>query len=77
MTHERLLDRFVDDAMRAQLDRRAMIRQAMALGISLPALSAVLVQRTAAQQATPAASPLASPTALTPPMAERRPELVI
>lgn len=71
MTTPPPVDVFLNDALRHQLDRRQIVRQALALGVSLPALSALLVQRTSARQATPAATPLA-PTE--PPVAERRPE---
>lgn len=66
------VDRFLDDALRHQLDRRQMVRRALALGVSLPALSVLLAQRTSARQATPAATPLGPAT---PPVAERRPEI--
>src|SRR5690606_31587912 len=71
MTTTPPVDVFLNDAIRHRLDRRQMVRQALALGVSLPALSALLVQRTSARQATPAATPLGSPE---PPVAERRPE---
>ncbi len=63
------VDLFLDDAQR-RLDRRQLVRQAMTLGISLPALSALL-ERTSAHQATPAATTWSGG----PPVAERRPEI--
>ena len=61
---------FVDAVLQGRIDRRTAVRTALALGLSLPALSALMSSRVLAQEASPAATP---PVA-SPPVAEARPE---
>jgi oligopeptidase B len=61
---------FVDAVFQGRMDRRTAIRTALGLGVSLPALSALMSGRALAQDATPAATPGPS----SPPVAEARPD---
>lgn len=79
---ERGLALFVDDMLAGRIDRRQVLRRAILLGVSLPALAALVRQRAVAQEATPVATPDASPVASPgatpsaggPPTVEMRPE---
>lgn len=68
---------FLDAAAAGRLDRRDLLRGALALGLSLPALSHFLARRAAAQAtpvASPGATPFATPVASGPPLAPARPQ---
>jgi len=63
------LDDLIGDFSRRRIDRRELMRRATALGLSAAALSALArATGVAAQDATPRASPGASPVAVAPPL---------
>jgi oligopeptidase B len=47
---QRVVDEFLDDILRGRLSRRAIVRQAVALGLSLPGLATLLRQKADAEE---------------------------